>query len=386
MKLCLLSDKYPPDPGGLAISAQRLARGLAAAGHTVHVSVLSQAGLPGQVSQNQQDGLTIHRLGLSRRIDDTRTDWFESVARLHRQVGFDLLHGYYLAGAGFVAVYAAGYLGLPSVVSARGNDLDRTIFNPGQAASILWALSQAGAVTTVSQELARKACALVPTCRPQVVFNGVDAEQFAPASPDLALKQELGLAVETPLIGFVGEARLKKGLAILLPAFARVARVAAKAGQPRPALLLIGGLRPDEADIWQVFKAKNPDLALYSLPYLEHKRMSAYYRLLDLAVIPSLRDGLPNALLEAMACERAVIASDVGGIPDALRHGENGLLTPPGQVEPLAEAMLELLAAPERRRELGQAARQTILNSFTPAVELARNLEIYRALVGQAEA
>ena len=382
MKICLLSDKYPPDPGGLAISAQRLARGLAAAGHTVHVSVLSQAGLPGQVSQTRQDGLTIHRLGLSRRIDDTRTDWFEFVTRLHRQVGFDLLHGYYLAGAGFVAVYAAGYLGLPSVVSARGNDLDRTIFNPGQAASILWTLNQASIVTTVSQDLARKARALAPDCRPEVVFNGVDAVQFAPAAPDLALKQELGLAPEIPVIGFVGEARLKKGLAILLPAFARAARVA-EAGRPLPALLLIGGLRPDEADIWQVFKAKNPDLALFSLPYLEHERMPAYYRLLDLVAIPSLRDGSPNTLLEAMACERAVIASEAGGIPDALSHGQNGLLVPPGQVEPLAEAMLEMLALPERRRELGQAARQTILSHFTPEAELARNLEIYRSLVGQ---
>lgn len=383
MKICLLSDKYPPDPGGLAISAQRLARGLAAAGHTVHVSVLSEAGLPGQVSQSRQDGLTIHRLGLSRRVDDTRTDWFEFVTGLHRQIGFDLLHGYYLAGAGFVAVYAAAYLGLPSVVSARGNDLDRTIFNLGQAAAILWALNQASAVTTVSEDLARKARALAPDCRPEVVFNGVDADQFTPAAPDLALKRELGLAPETPVIGFVGEARLKKGLAILLPAFARAVRAAAGAGRPLPALLLIGGLRPDEADIWQVFKAKNPDLALSSLPYLEHERMPAYYRLLDLVAIPSLRDGLPNALLEAMACERAVIASEAGGIPDALRHGQNGLLLPPGQVEPLAEAILELLALPERRRELGRAARQTILNDFTPAAELARNLAIYRSLLGQ---
>ena len=382
MKVCLLSDKYPPDPGGLAISVRRLARGLAAGGHAVHVCVLAQNIAPGEVSQSMADGLTVHRLGVYRRVDDSRANWFELVIRLHHQIGFDILHGYYLVGSGFVTAYAGRYLGLPTVISARGNDLDRAVFSPRRAASILWALANADAVTAVSHDLARKASALAPDCQVQVIHNGVDASHFAPAPPDPALKANLGLVEQAPLVGFVGEGRLKKGLTILLPAFAQAAEAVLKAGNPGPTLLLVGGIRPDEADIWRVFKLQNPDLKLQTSPYVEQDRLPPFYNLLDLLVLPSLRDGLPNTLLEGMACERAVIATNVGGIPEVVRHNENGLLIPPGDVDALAQAITELLAAsPERRAALGRAARQTIIQNFSPAPELTKNLELYRRLL-----
>ncbi len=382
MKVCLLSDKYPPDPGGLAISVRRLARGLVVRGHTVHLCVPAQNVAPGEVSHSMDDGLAVHRLGVYRRVDDSRANWFELVVRLHHQIGFDILHGYYLVGAGFVTVYAGRYLALPTVISARGNDLDRAAFNPGRAASILWALANADAVTAVTHDLARKAGALAPNCRLQVIHNGVDASHFAPAPPDPALKAKLGLAEQAPLLGFVGEGRLKKGLTILLPAFAQATEAILKAGNSAPTLLLVGGIRPDDADIWRVFKLQNPDLKLQTNSYAEQDRLPPFYNLLDLLVLPSLRDGLPNTLLEGMACERAVIATNVGGMPEVVRHNENGLLIPPGDVDALAQAITELLAAPpERRAALGRAARQTISQNFSPAAELTKNLELYRRLL-----
>jgi glycosyltransferase involved in cell wall biosynthesis len=317
-------------------------------------------------------------LGAHRRREDTQADWFDLVARLQRQIGFDLLHGYYLAGAGFVTVYAGRYLNLPTIVSARGNDLDRAVFNPGQAGAIVWTLTAASAVTTVSNDLARKAHALAPTCQPQVIFNGVDAAHFTPAPPDPALRARYGLS--GPVIGFVGEARLKKGLTLLLPALAQITAQFQKSGRPVPSLLLIGGIRRDDADILRVFQAKQPGLAVQVIPYTDHAQLPALYNLLDVLALPSLRDGLPNALLEGMACQRAVIAANVGGIPDVIRPGENGLLIPPGEIAHLAEAISTLLANPEERANLGQAARQTILDDFTPARELEANLALYHQL------
>jgi glycosyltransferase involved in cell wall biosynthesis len=381
MNLCLLSNKYPPEPGGVAISAQRLARGLAASGHTVHVCAPVQNVAPGQVIQTTEDGLTLHRLGAHRRVDDTRMAWFELVARLHHQIGFDLLHGYYLVGAGFVAVYAARYLGAPVVVSVRGNDLDRTVFNPKEAGAILWSLAQANAVTAVSPDLARKARALAPGCQARVIPNGVDASRFAPAPADPALRASLDPDDQSPLLGFVGEARIKKGLTILLPAFARVAAEALKMNRPAPTLLLVGGVRKDDIDILRVFQAQNPGLNVQTIPYLDQNRLTSFYNLLDVLALPSLRDGLPNALLEGMACECAVVTTNVGGMPEVVRHGENGLLVPPGDVDALAEAVAELLQTPERRAALGRAARQTIIRNFDPARELTNNLEIYHQLL-----
>jgi glycosyltransferase involved in cell wall biosynthesis len=379
MKICLLSDKYPPQPGGLAISARRLAQGLTGAGHVVHVVAPGQRVLPGQVQCSADGEIHIHRFGPQRRADDTQTQWFELVVDLHRQFGFDLLHGYYLVGAGFTAVYAGRYLNIPGVASARGNDIDRAIFNPNHAGAILWTLTHAAAITTVSQELARKASALAPTCRPIVIHNSVDASIFVPAAPPSQLYADLDLNPASAMIGFVGEARLKKGLTILLPAFAQVA-----AGiLPAPTLLLVGGVRKDDADIARVFQKQNPNLAVRIIPYLDQNRLPDYYNLFDLLVLPSLRDGLPNTLLEGMACGRAVIAGQVGGIPDVISNHENGVLVPPGEVEALAEAMLRLLQNGELRAALGQAARQTVLEKFTLERELEQNLQLYENLLGK---
>jgi glycosyltransferase involved in cell wall biosynthesis len=382
MNICLLAEKYPPDPGGLAISTRRLARGLAAEGHNVHVCAPQPALAPGQVTRTAEAGLiTLHRLGTHRRVEDTWADWFDLINRLHRQAAFDLLHGYYLTGAGFVTVYAGHYLDLPTVVSARGNDLDRAVFNPGQTGAVTWTLAHASAVTAVSHDLATKARALAPTCQPQVVPNGVDAALFAPAPSNPTLRRQWGLAETGPLLGFVGEARLKKGLTILLPAFAQVVAQARTTNQPEPILWLIGGIRPDDGDILRVFQTRQPDLRVHVSPYTDHADLPPLYRLLDLLVLPSLRDGLPNALLEGMACERAVVAARVGGISDVIHHGENGLLVPPGEVFTLAETITSLLQTPERRAKLGRAARQTVLAHFDPARELQDNLTLYRRLL-----
>jgi glycosyltransferase involved in cell wall biosynthesis len=213
----------------------------------------------------------------------------------------------------------------------------------------------------------------------QIIANGVDVTLFAPAPRDdtLATRWELGAG---PLVGFVGEARLKKGLAILLPAFARVAADFT----PQPRLVLIGGVRSDAADILRVFQAQSPGVPISIIPYTAHTDLPALYNLLDVLVLPSLRDGLPNALLEGLACGRAVVASRVGGIPDVARSGENSLLVPPGEADALTEAILTLLRRPELRGELGRAARETVSRHFTPARELAANLELYARLTSQA--
>jgi glycosyltransferase involved in cell wall biosynthesis len=97
--------------------------------------------------------------------------------------------------------------------------------------------------------------------------------------------------------------------------------------------------------------------------------------------MPSLRDGLPNALLEAMACERAVLATEAGGISDAIQDGENGRMVPVSDLQALVAAALELLADSEERQRLGRAARQTVLAEFSLEQELQANLTLYDRLL-----
>jgi glycosyltransferase involved in cell wall biosynthesis len=208
---------------------------------------------------------------------------------------------------------------------------------------------------------------------------------FAPGPRDEALAGSL--ALDTALVlAFVGEARRKKGLTVLLLAFARLCAQ----HDPLPSLLLVGGVRRDDAPVVEVFQRQNPALKLHVVPPVPHGELPAYYRLADLLVFPSLHDGMPNALLEGMACGRAVVASEVGGIADIVRYAEadvaraaTGVLVPAGDAEALTRAMHELLSDPSRRARLGTAARAAVVAGFTPAQELERNLEVYRQVRGE---
>ena len=390
MRIVLLSPTYPPDVGGLATSAQRLARMLAAAGHHVHVIAPTSSSAPGQIARSVDSGVTVSRFGTHRRTADTLAEWFRLVVAAHAEQPFDLLHAYFVTEAGFVATYAGRYLGLPSVVSARGNDLDRAVFDPARAAHTLHALQHASTITANSHELVRQAEALAPGRTATLIPNGVDTTLFTPLSATESTESTENIlhhhgpsetsvssvAKNTARIGFVGEARAKKGLAPLLLAFREVA-------QARPAaLMLIGGVRTgDDESLVAIFQKQHPDLPLVVVPYMPHDALPAYYRALDVLVLPSLQDGLPNALLEGMACGCAVVASTAGGIPDVLRHGENGLLVPPRDSPALAAAITQLLNDPDERSRLGRAARATVLRDFSPEQELQRNLAVYRAVM-----
>lgn len=374
MRIALLSEKFPPDSGGLAVSAGRLAQGLLSRGNQVHVFALT-GGQPGQVTCQVKGGLTIRRLGAFRRTDDTLSAWYDDLVQQHRQHAFDLLHGYFITQAGFVAAYAGRALGLPGVVSARGNDLDRAVFDPGKAAHVLYALQSAAAITANTNELARKAGALSSGRVVTLVPNGVDASRFCRLPRDERLANELGLEDDRLVVGFSGEVRQKKGLPLLLAALSRL-------GHRHPlALLVVGGTREaEDTELLEVFRRQNTHTPLHITGFIDHAAMPACYNLMDVLALPSLRDGLPNALLEGMACERAVLAAAVGGIPDAVRDGEEGALFPPNDPGELERALEGLLQNPERRQALGATARQRVLQDFTLEAELAANLAVYRQL------
>jgi glycosyltransferase involved in cell wall biosynthesis len=384
MNICILSDKYPPDPGGLAVSTRRLARGLTRAGHTVCISVPDTTIAPGSVVTSDDDSVSVFRIGAHRRADDTLSDWFDHVVALHAMHHFDMIHAMYIAQPAFVAVTAARYLGLPSVISARGNDLDRAAFDPGKFSQIVWSLQNASAVTAATKDLIRKARTFAPGIEPHWVPNGVDTTLFSPGPRDEALASSLNLDA-APVIAFVGEARQKKGLTILLPTFALLCSAFAPKAMTTntlpPTLVLVGGVRKDDEPILHLFQRQNPTLNVRVVSNMAHQELPAYYRLADVIVMPSLRDGMPNSLLEGMACERAVVASNVGGMPDVLHDGENGVLVPPGDVSALTTALLELLSDPTRRARLGRTARATVESKFTPEQEIEQNLRIYASVV-----
>jgi len=398
MKIALLSEKYTPDIGGLAISTERLARLLTSAGHAIRLFCPSSNLFPSEKRTLSHSGVSVTRFGAHKRVDDTLVDWYELIVAEHKREPFDVLHAYFLTQAGFVATYAGKYLNIPSVVSIRGNDIERAAFDPSRFSHTMYALQNASAVTTNASELVKKAKAFIDR---EIILipNGVDTEHFKPMEKNLVLAEALGINTlesdsllsnigehtltgtrapqlqNNSVIGFVGELREKKGLKTLLNAYALVNKK-----QP-VTLLIVGEVRQGEdKKVFDDFQQSNPNSQIIVTGYISPKDLPAYYSLIDIFVHPSLRDGMPNAVLEAMACGKTIIATPVGGVTDVIEDGVNGRLVPVNDVNGLAEKIAEALSQPEKREQLGRSAREAVLRQYTLENELQANLKVYQRL------
>jgi len=386
MKIALLTEKYTPDIGGLAISSERFARLFSSAGHEVRVFAPTLNLPPSEKRTLPSSGVSVTRFGANKRVDDTLVDWFELIVEEHKREPFDVLHAYFLTQAGFVATYTGKYLNTPSVVSIRGNDIERAPFDPSKFSHVMYALQNASAITTNATELAKKAKAFVDR-EIHLIPNSIDTECFKPLKMNEVLAETLlnaqggvpaaedgGRSIPT-VIGFVGELRKKKGLETLLSAYAQVG------GQHQTTLLIVGEVRQgDDKKLLEEFRSANPQLPITVTGYISHNDLPSYYSLIDVFVHPSLRDGMPNAVLEAMACEKAVIVTNVGGTKDILEDGKNGAIVNVNDATMLADKILELLDDPKKRESLGKNARELILSKFTLEKELEANLNVYRKL------
>src|SRR5688572_694373 len=392
MKIALLSEKYTPDIGGLAVSTERFARLVSSAGHEVRVIAPTSNLARSERRTLMHNEISVIRFGTHKRVDATLVDWFELIVEEHKRDPFDVLHAYFLTQAGFVATYAGKYLDLPSIISIRGNDIERAAFDPSKFSQVMYALQNASAVTTNASELVKKAKAFFDR---EIILipNGIDAGNFKPTEKITWLVGVLRLIpfeasslpayswnkqtspFQNRVIGFVGELREKKGLKPLLSAYAQVNK------KKSTTLLIVGVIRQGEdKEFFDEFCMLNPNLHIIVTGYISPSGLPTHYSLIDAFVHPSLRDGMPNAVLEAMACGKPVITTPVGGMLDVVKDGENGIFVPVNDADALAKAISDVLNNGELRHRLGNAARQTIIDYFPLQKELDANLDVYRRL------
>lgn len=119
---------------------------------------------------------------------------------------------------------------------------------------------------------------------------------------------------------------------------------------------------------------------------IEHARLQQMLPLIDAFVLPSQHEGLPLALAEAMAMQRAVLATPVGGVPDLIQDNINGLLVPPGDARALAHGIERLMDEPDLRARLGQAAREQVMRSFSAPSVAAQWEAFYHELIEKRRA
>ncbi|MCA9548552.1 MAG: glycosyltransferase [Myxococcales bacterium] len=257
------------------------------------------------------------------------------LARRLRGARYDVVLGAYAYPDGVAAVLLAKAMGLPVVVKCHGSDLNRV---PEQLAARLQMqaiLPKADRLVVVSAKLGERARELgVSADRIDLVYNGIDRERFRVRDAREA-RRALGLPEEGRLVLYVGTLAEHKGAGDLLDAAAILAKL-----RPEVRVVFVG----DGPLARRV--AEGPPNVL-AAGRRSHEEVARYMNACDLLCLPSWDEGLPNVVREAHASGRPVVATGVGGIPEAVHRPELGQLVPPKDPARLVEALLlQLDSAP----------------------------------------
>jgi len=295
------------------------------------------------------------------------------VPQIVKRVKPDLIHAY-LFVANTWGRTTALLCGLPVIVSERNaverKNLAERLVNRLLApfTTLLIANSHAGAEMAVRQKE-------VAPDRVQVIHNGIVLEPFHDPAIGYQVRQELGIEPNQLVVGIVGRLALSKDH----ETFFRAMRLVV-AQMPSIRILCVGdGAKRQE--LVQLVAAL--DLQAHVTFAGHRKDIPAVMFALDVLVSSSQWEGLPNVIMEAMAAERPIVATDVGDVAVLVDHQRSGLLVQPGDPEALAQAVVALLQDESRRLEMGKQGRLRVEQQFTHDQMVAATSAVYHQLLGQ---
>jgi glycosyltransferase involved in cell wall biosynthesis len=286
--------------------------------------------------------------------------------RLIRRERPSLVHLHGRRGADVLGGLAARLAGLPCVLSRRvDNPEPRWLARPKYALYARVIAISEGIRRVLLQEG-------VPPGHVVRVSSAVDAGAFdRPCDRDW-LQSALGADGRRPLAGMIAQLIPRKGHDVLLEALPRVLE------RSPDLLVVLLGKGPREQEIAAEIRRRGLGGNVRLLGFRED--LDRLLCCLDLVVHPALMEGLGVSLLQAAAAGVPLVASRAGGLPEAVRDGENGLLVPPGDPAALAAAMGRLLADPDLRRRMGEAGRALVRREFSLDAMVEGNLAVYRSL------
>lgn len=292
------------------------------------------------------------------------------IRRLHHSLPRDIVFTQDFSKAAGAAARAAHDAGLPCVGMAIGDDVHRIpTLGPRHRRTIVTALRACDAIVCNSHALAEQVHDLTGgRCTGVVITRGVDVHRFAPPTPDQRrqARQHLRIHDDHVVLLYAGYLQRSKGVFDLLDAFARIADA-----HPRALLLLAG----DGADRDELARRAAPLVRAGRVRlagHVDHDLMPLYCRAADIAVMLSWSEGMPNAVVEAIASGLPVVATAVGGTPEAVCDGLTGLLVPSHDVPAAAEALDRLVRDADLRRRFGERARRHALEHFDATANARR--------------
>lgn len=375
MRVLLLNYEYPPVGGGAGYATANIARELVAMG--IDAEILTSR-IDDEPDGQVVDGVPIHRVK-SWRIDvhncGLRGAYTYVLAaalkrrKLLRTRHYDLEHYFFSLPTGLLTLAPPFDLAPPYIVSLRGSDvpgydpantrLDKihTLMKP--LTRLIW--QRAGRVVALSEALAETARQTAPDLDVSVIPNGIDIERFAPP----AHRESNGA------IRLITVARLlkRKGIHTVLEACARPTTL--------PVTLDIIGTGPYEDELRERANELGLGDKVRFLGFVPNAELPEYYGRSDIFVLPSSTESFGLVFAEAMSCGLPIAASNVGGIPETVRDGIDGLLCPPNDPAALRQNIIQLMGSSDERARISDSQRQRILQHYPWSHIAARYAETY---------
>ena len=374
-----------PTYGGSGVVATELGIELAAHGHEVHFISYSQ---PFRLS-GRDDGIFYHEVPVSSyplfEFPPYDLALASRMAEVAEYCDLDLLHVHYAIPHSVSALLARQMLAargrrLPFVTTLHGTDITLVGLDRVYLPITRYAIQESDGVTSISNYLRDKTITDFNITRPiETITNFVNCDYYTPLAGDAERVQERArrhfTAPHEPVLIHVSNFRTIKRVTDVVKVFAHVNR-------ERPSQLLLVGDGPDRsAAEWLAH-----DLGIHGRVHFLGKqdRVNELLALSDLLLMPSQNESFGLAALEAMACKTPPIATRVGGVPELIDDGVNGLLFPVGDVEAMAAGALSLLGDAPRMDAMRDAARATAQTRFCADRVLARYELFYEQVLGSA--
>lgn len=379
MRVLLLNYEFPPVGGGAGYATAKIAAGLVEKG--IDAEILTSR-INGEEDGGLVESVPVHRVS-SWRVDihdcGLRGAYTYVLAaalkrrKLHAQRHYDLEHYFFSLPTGLLSLLPSVAEHVPYIVSLRGSDvpgydphntkIERLHALMKPLTRRIW--QRASKVVALSEALAETARQTAPDIDIEVIPNGIDTEQFSPPEQR---------AREAPM-RLITVARLlkRKGIHTILQACARPSRL--------PVQLQIIGTGPYESRLREMVDELNLSDRVQLLGFVPNEELPAYYRKADIFVLPSATESFGLVFAEAMACGLPIAASNVGGIPETVRDGVDGLLCPPDDPMALRENLVRLMSDFETREEIGQSQRQRVLRHYPWEHIAERYAELYRSVL-----
>ena len=284
---------------------------------------------------------------------------------------FHIVHAHGVTGFTLAWIFLSAFLDRPVLIKGATKADFENIFNQSDLKHRIyrrWILSANG-VIAISQQIKEELLSCgVPENRIFRIPNAVHAEKFSPptAARKILLRKKFSIETDQIVFLYFGRLEARKAVDVLLNAWRLKSR----------GLLCIVGSGPEQ----EKWKQLGIDLNLKNIRFFDESRSALeFYQCADVFVLPSLKEGMPGALLEAMSCGLPCIATKIGGVVDVMQDGKQGLLVSPGATEELADALAFIASRPEKRIEWGRAARERAVDQF----ELSRIAANYKTLYSE---